>query len=74
MLEQILDRLKEPSTYAGLFFVERAFAPHLSMSSDLIKAIEMVGETLAGMGLVLTKEHKPTQTPSVKSSEEVMQK
>lgn len=72
MFEQILDRLKEPSTYAGLFFVVRAFAPHLSLSPDQIKAIEMVGETLAGMGLVLAKEQKPASF--VKPSEEVVQK
>lgn len=50
--------MKEPTTYAGLFFVIRAFAPHLSITPDQIKSVEMIGETLAGLGLVLAQEQK----------------
>ena len=58
IIQVIIQRMKEPSTYAGLFFVVRAFAPHLSLTPDQIKAVEMVGETLAGFGLILNNESK----------------
>ena len=63
IIDYIITRMKEPSTYAGLFFIVRAFAPHLALTPDQIKSVEMIGETLAGFGLILTHEKQKEAKP-----------
>lgn len=63
LIDWLITRMKEPSTYAGIFFVVRAFAPHLALTPDQIKSVEMIGETLAGLGLVLAHESKTESKP-----------
>ncbi len=63
IIDYIITRMKEPSTYAGLFFIIRAFAPHLALTPDQIKSVEMIGETLAGFGLILSQEKQKDVKP-----------
>jgi len=62
LIDWLIARMKEPSTYAGIFFIVRAFAPHLALTPDQIKSVEMIGESLAGLGLVLIHESSKTES------------
>lgn len=56
MLQFILDRLKERSTWAGLVAV--ATAAGVSLSPDLQEAIAVTGMSVAGLIMILTKDKK----------------
>lgn len=55
-MEWILDRLHEPTTYAGIFAVLTSLG--VSVAPDLADAIMSTGIAATGLALVIIKEPK----------------
>lgn len=55
-MEWILDRLHEPTTYAGIFAVLTSLG--VSVAPDLADAIMSMGIAATGLALVIIKEPK----------------
>lgn len=65
MLEYMLERLEEPSTWRGIVMLMTAFG--LTISPEKSEAIISTGMAFAGLIAVFTKDHKP----SIPTQEEV---
>lgn len=58
LVQFLIAKVKEPSSYVGFFFILHSFLPHLAFTPDQQKSIEMVGESLAGLLLIGLNEGK----------------
>ena len=73
MLEYILSRLAEPSTWRGIIWIATAFG--FALSPDQKEAIATAGMALVGAIGVFTKDKaKPTQEQIQKVNEMIQQK
>lgn len=71
MLDYILDRLQEPSTWRGIVLLLTALG--VSFSPDAQEAIISVGLSIAGLIGILTKDQKTPPAPTEKEIEAVQQ-
>ena len=52
----IIERFKEPSSWAGIGVLLSILAPHIGLASDAVSAIIQAGAALCGAASVVMKE------------------